>query len=177
MLAVTLLAPGPPLLFMGDEWGAQEPFPFFCDFKGELAQAVREGRRREFAEAYAKHEDVPDPLSEQTMRLASLDWSAPVRPDHAARLAWVRSLLGTRSKFIMPRLPEIEPGPGRVSIDDGVLSARWNFRSSETLVLLANLSGNDRNAQPSWENATPIWGGMPPPALPPWSVHAAIEAP
>ena len=54
-LAVTLLAPGPPLLFMGDEWGAREPFPFFCDFKGDLAQAVREGRRREFAEAYAQH--------------------------------------------------------------------------------------------------------------------------
>ena len=52
-LAVTLLAPAPPLMFMGDEWGARRPFPFFCDFQGELADAVRNGRRKEFAEAYA----------------------------------------------------------------------------------------------------------------------------
>ena len=44
-LAVTLLAPAPPLMFMGEEWGARRPFPFFCDFKGDLADAVREGRR------------------------------------------------------------------------------------------------------------------------------------
>ena len=55
-LAVTLLAPAPPLMFMGDEWGAREPFPFFCDFKGDLAEAVRNGRRKEFAEAYAQHQ-------------------------------------------------------------------------------------------------------------------------
>ena len=53
-LTVTLLSPAPPLMFMGDEWGAREPFPFFCDFTGELAEAVRDGRRKEFAEAYAR---------------------------------------------------------------------------------------------------------------------------
>ena len=52
-LAVLIMQPSPPLLFMGEEWGATEPFPFFCDFKGELADAVRQGRKREFAEAYA----------------------------------------------------------------------------------------------------------------------------
>src|SRR6185312_1290252 len=60
-IAITLLAPTPPLMFMGDEWGAREPFPFFCDFHGELADAVREGRTREFAEAYARHRNnIPD---------------------------------------------------------------------------------------------------------------------
>ena len=54
-LAVLLLQPGPPLLFMGDEWGAREPFPFFCDFKGELADAVRKaaaGVRRSLCRAW-----------------------------------------------------------------------------------------------------------------------------
>src|SRR5262249_128090 len=44
-LTVTLLTPMPPLMFMGEEWGSIRPFPFFCDFRGELAQAVRQGRR------------------------------------------------------------------------------------------------------------------------------------
>ena len=62
-LAITLLAPMPPMLFMGEEWGSKTPFPFFCDFKGDLADAVRKGRREEFAWAYEKYGDeVPDPL-------------------------------------------------------------------------------------------------------------------
>ena len=47
--AIQLLAPSPPLLFMGEEWGCQQPFLFFCDFEGELGEAVRKGRREEFA--------------------------------------------------------------------------------------------------------------------------------
>ncbi len=175
-LAITLLAPGPPLLFMGDEWGAREPFPFFCDFKGDLAQAVREGRRREFAEAYAQHADVPDPLSPETVRRASLDWSAIEHPEHAARLALVRGLLDARRTQIMPRLPQIEPGHGHAAFDDGVLAARWNFRTGEALAILANLTDADRASPALRPKATPIWGGAPPQQLPPWSVYAAIEA-
>src|SRR5690606_21366717 len=48
--AAYLLCPQIPLLFMGEEWAAPEPFPFFCDFGPELAQAVRDGRREEFAQ-------------------------------------------------------------------------------------------------------------------------------
>src|SRR5262249_28100389 len=47
-LSVLLMTPMPPLLFMGEEWGAREPFPFFCDFRGDVGEAVRRGRRREF---------------------------------------------------------------------------------------------------------------------------------
>jgi 1,4-alpha-glucan branching enzyme/maltooligosyltrehalose trehalohydrolase len=57
-LAVTLLAPMPPLLFMGEEWGSQRPFPFFCDFHSDLAEAVRNGRRAEFKQAYEQHGDA-----------------------------------------------------------------------------------------------------------------------
>jgi hypothetical protein len=46
-VAVLLLAPSPPLLFMGEEWAAPEPFLFFCDLGDDLREAVRDGRRRE----------------------------------------------------------------------------------------------------------------------------------
>ena len=49
LASVYLLAPQIPMLFMGEEWGATSPFPFFCDFTGELAEAVRKGRREEFS--------------------------------------------------------------------------------------------------------------------------------
>jgi 1,4-alpha-glucan branching enzyme len=176
-LAVTLLAPAPPLMFMGDEWGAREPFPFFCDFKGDLADAVRNGRRSEFAEAYARYTDeVPDPLSEATVQLAKLDWTATEKPEHRARLDLVRRLLAARKSFVTPRLPQLQQGPGHAAFSNGVLVARWTFASGETLSMLANLSGQSRARPNTFKKGKPVWGGTPPAELPPWSVYAAIEA-
>ena len=177
VLAVTLLGPASPLLFMGDEWGAQTPFPFFCDFKGELAVAVHNGRRKEFAEAYARHHDeVPDPLSEQTVRLATLDWAEIEKPEHRARLDLVQRLLAARKAFVIPRLPELRPGHGRVEFVDDVLSATWFFRTGETLSILANLGSQARPRPDAFNDGEPVWGGAPPQQLPPWSVYAAIGA-
>ncbi len=174
-LSVLLLQPGPPLLFMGEEWGATEPFPFFCDFGGDLADAVRNGRKREFAEAYARHGDeIPDPLAERTRDIARLDWNARRQPAHADRLELTRSLLAARHKHVVPLLRSMT-GPGRVSINDGIMTARWSSEG-KTLCLLANLTGD---AKPQPKNLTwgeSIWGPKPPDTLPPWSVHAAIGA-
>ncbi len=75
-LAVLLLAPSIPMLFMGEEWGSKAPFPFFCDFGGDLADAVRKGRRVELAWAYAEYGDeVPDALDPSTRDSAVLDWN------------------------------------------------------------------------------------------------------
>ena len=74
--AVLLLAPSPPMLFMGEEWEAPQPFPYFCDFEPELAAKVREGRKREFAR-FEKFRDkgglaaLPDPTSLETFRLGA----------------------------------------------------------------------------------------------------------
>ena len=104
-LAITLLAPMIPMLFMGEEWGSTAPFPFFCDFQGDLADAVRKGRRKEFAGAYAKYGDeVPDPLDEATFRSAVLDWNARDLPKAHRRLTLVRDLLSIRRREIVPRL-------------------------------------------------------------------------
>ncbi|KTT68317.1 hypothetical protein SB18R_24205 [Pseudomonas oryzihabitans] len=94
------------MLFMGEEWGATTPFPFFCDFNGDLANAVRAGRRREFAWAYAKYGDeIPDPLIDETMQSAVLDWAALDHDPARAGLALVRDLLAVRRREITPRLP------------------------------------------------------------------------
>ena len=172
-LAVLLLQPGPPLMFMGDEWGATEPFPFFCDFAGDLAEAVRQGRRREFAEAYAQHGDeIPDPLARETRNSAVLDWNALRKPPQAARLALTRALLAARRKWIVPLLPAMTT-KGHAQFDNQVLLARWSAGNS-SLLLLANFSDDvkPRPAELSW--GASIWGDEPPPELPSWSVHAAI---
>ena len=73
--AVLLLAPMPPLLFMGEDWGETRPFPFFCDFRGRLADAVRAGRRKEFRQTNENKLDADrwiDPLAERTFRATVL---------------------------------------------------------------------------------------------------------
>ena len=172
-LAVLLLQPSPPLLFMGEEWGATEAFPFFCDFSGELAQAVRDGRKREFAAAYAKHGDaIPDPIAKETRDSAVLNWEVRNAPPHAAHLSLTRELLTARKQYIIPLLPAMQ-GKGEVSLSGGLLQASWPA-GSKTLLILANLS-DEAHARPealTWGDS--IWGDTPPDDLPPWSVYAAI---
>src|SRR6202035_677768 len=104
-LAITLLAPSIPMLFMGEEWGSKAPFPFFCDFHGDLAEAVRKGRRREYAGAYAKYGDeIPDPLKQSTFQSAILDWESRHQSPGQERLALVQRLLSIRRREITPRL-------------------------------------------------------------------------
>jgi maltooligosyltrehalose trehalohydrolase len=173
-LAITLLEPMPPLLFMGEEWGCMQPFPFFCDFHGDLAQAVRKGRRAEFKSAYAVlGDEIPDPLAEATFRSAILDWDARATPAGQRRLALVRALLVTRRKMILPRLAGASFGSAQWN--DGVLTADWRLGNDSRLSLLANLS-DAKGPTPQMPCGTPIWGGTPGETLPPWSVFWSIGA-
>jgi len=63
-IALLLLAPQIPLVFMGEEIGTRAPFLFFTDHGPRLAQAVREGRAREFA--FETHKEMPDPNAIET---------------------------------------------------------------------------------------------------------------
>jgi len=178
-LAITLLAPMVPLLFMGEEWGSARPFPFFCDFHGELAQAVRKGRRAEFKSAYAElGDDIPDPLAEDTFRSAILDWEARAAPAGQHRLALVRDLLTTRRRMIVPCLAGAAFGSARFGStrsDERVLAADWRLGDGSRLFLLANLSAatSRTSRRPA---GTPIWGGTPGETLPPWSVFWSVGA-
>jgi 1,4-alpha-glucan branching enzyme len=174
-LAVTLLAPMPPLMFMGEEWGSVQPFPFFCDFTGDLAEAVRKGRKAEFAEAYAKLSGAwLDPLDEQTFRAAVLDWRALDQADHRRRHDMVRRLLHTRAAEIVPRLDGLRSAGGQVREEAGLLSASWDLARDAHLMLMANLGERPIPRPSTWREGRPIWGGPPPPILQPWSVHWSL---
>src|SRR6202012_1233083 len=113
--AVYLLLPQVPMLFMGEEWAAAQPFPFFCDLGPELADAVRNGRRREFARFPAFNDPatlqrIPDPTAEETFAAAKLAWDDVLSEPHAGWLAWYCRVLATRHAAIVPCLPQIRSG-------------------------------------------------------------------
>ncbi|HXI07555.1 MAG: malto-oligosyltrehalose trehalohydrolase [Bradyrhizobium sp.] len=173
-LAITLIAPFVPMLFMGEEWGSTRPFPFFCDFEGGLAEAVRAGRKREFADAYAEHgEAIPDPLAEETMDMARLDWEAGEAGAGAQRLKFVRDLLAVRRREIIPRLPGAKFGTVQANAA-GLVSADWQMADGKRLSLIANLSDQDI-ALAREAGGTPIWGRELTSRLPPWTVSWHIE--
>ncbi|EPR39841.1 malto-oligosyltrehalose trehalohydrolase [Desulfovibrio sp. X2] len=94
--ACVLLSPFTPLLFMGEEWAADEPFLYFVSHGDpDLVRAVRRGRRREFR-AFGWRGQPPDPDAEETFARSTLDWEARARPGHAGVLACYKELLSLR---------------------------------------------------------------------------------
>ena len=149
--AIHLLSPHIPLIFMGEEYGETRPFFFFTDFHGELAAAVRDGRRQEFADFRMFHEAedreaIPDPNELSTFLGSKLDWGT-LEEEHAqATLARVRMLLALRRQHVVPRLRGtggeagrvLEGEPGAISIDWRLDGALWQLR--------ANLGDRPRHA-------------------------------
>jgi maltooligosyltrehalose trehalohydrolase len=174
-LAITLLAPAIPMLFMGEEWGSKAPFPFFCDFKGDLAEAVRKGRRREYAWAYAKYgNDVPDPLAPSTFQSAVLDWESRDTTGQKRRTL-VRDLLSIRAREIIPRLAGARFGDA-CAADNGLLTANWRLGDGATLKLTANLSNAVIAHQALKTTGTSIWGDEPGEVVRSLSVFWRLEA-
>jgi 1,4-alpha-glucan branching enzyme len=146
MSAVQLLAPSVPLLFMGEEWGAIEPFCFFTDFEGELADAVRHGRRNEFSRFRdfgdpAARERIPDPQAEKTYRRSMLNWAKRNDESHRNVLDRYRDLLAIRRTEIVPRLEGVPPECGTfTATEDGLLTVHWRLGGGSKLHLVAQLS-------------------------------------
>ena len=173
-LAIGLLAPMTPMLFMGEEWGSKAPFPFFCDFKDDLADAVRKGRRSEYAWAYAKYgNEIPDPLAKSTFQSAVLDWESRNEAPGKKRLALVQGLLATRRREIVPRLAGASFGDAHAA-DNGLLTAHWRMGDGATLQLAANLSNSEIARKAIAASGTPIWGGESGDLMPRWSVFWRI---
>ncbi len=142
-LSTLLLAPAPPLLFMGQEWGSTQPFPFFCDFGDDLADAVTEGRRREFARFPefsdpATREQIPDPMSPQTFEQAVLRWEDAGTAEGRRWLDFTRQLLSLRKTAIVPRLAEPLRATSYESVGPRGLLVWWQFGNGDRLALLAN---------------------------------------
>ena len=143
LTAIHLLSPHVPLLFMGEEYGETRPFFFFTDFRGDLAQAVREGRRREFSAfpMFSDPEDreaIPDPNAPETFLGSKLDWSSLEREAAQATLARTRMLLALRREHLVPLLigtgghvgRVVEAEPGAVSVDWRLDGALWQMRAN-----------------------------------------------
>ena len=142
-LALLLLVPQIPLLFMGDEWGATEPFLYFTSHVDpELADAVRDGRRREF-ERFAAFADparrdaIPDPNDAATFE-ASLPRE---RAGDAAQSAWrafVTRLLALRRRELLPGLAGAR-ALGAEALGPRAVTARWRLGDGSTWSLWVNL--------------------------------------
>ena len=148
-LAILLLSPQVPMLFMGEEYAATQPFLYFCDYHGELAAAIREGRRNEFAAfgAFAdeqQRENIPDPNSPRTHAASQLDAQDRERPAHRQWLAYTRELLRVRAEKVTPVVPYIVAGSGAYDVDGQALTVSWITMGKGKRVLQANLSDAPR---------------------------------
>jgi 1,4-alpha-glucan branching enzyme len=141
-MAALILAPAIPMLFQGEEYAATTPFLFFCDFHGDLATAVREGRRKEFA-AFERFSDpatrakIPDPNAAETFEASKLRWDDTKREPHAEALEHTRRLLAVRARELVPRLEGARSGTFRTHGDRG-LSVEWPLAGGSTLRMVAN---------------------------------------
>ncbi|MBF0351166.1 MAG: malto-oligosyltrehalose trehalohydrolase [SAR324 cluster bacterium] len=145
--AIFLLAPSPPLLFMGQEWCCDQPFYFFCDFEPNLAAQVTTGRRNEFAKFPAfshpdAREKIPDPCAASTFEKSVIHWDDLSTPEHQSWLALHQQLLRIRQKEIIPRLNGIQGGQASFELFhySRILRAEWTLGDQSKLTLLANLT-------------------------------------
>ncbi|HUP31136.1 MAG TPA: malto-oligosyltrehalose trehalohydrolase [Usitatibacter sp.] len=152
-VATLCLAPWIPLLFMGEEFDAHTPFLFFCDFEGDLARAVREGRRKEFA-AFAQfdtpeeRERIPDPNAEATFLASKLPWDVIGKEPHAGVLRHYRDVLALRAREIAPRLAD-KPAEGRYQVaGESGLVVDWTLGDGSLLHMRANFGPREIAALP-----------------------------
>jgi len=136
-IALLLLTPQIPMIFMGEEWGEQNPFLYFTDHESELGRLVREGRRKEFAKFGAfqnagTREKIPDPNAPETF-----DASKP-EPAETEWTALYQTCLDIRLQAIMPR-PAGCSSLGAEILGGKAVRARWLMADSATLTLAINL--------------------------------------
>ncbi|AKS09846.1 malto-oligosyltrehalose trehalohydrolase [Pseudomonas trivialis] len=170
--ALLLLSPMIPLMFMGDEVNASEPFLFFTDHHGELAEAVREGRRNEFADFAAfkdpeRRERIPDPNDASTF-----EQSAPLFTDNPHAQLY-RQLLSLRHRHIVPHLPG-SVALGAEVLAEGAVTARWRLGNGSRLQIDLNLSATalDHPATAPVLFETPANAGT---HLPPYSARVTLS--
>lgn len=142
-----LFLPMTPLLFMGQEWGANTPFLYFTDHDEELGRLVREGRRREFAHFAsfadeAARESIPDPQAEASFLRSRLAWSEREQPEPARTLALYRAALALR------RTDVVLSNAGRDELSaeargDVLVVRLWH--RAQARVLLMNFGSRERD--------------------------------
>jgi maltooligosyltrehalose trehalohydrolase len=138
--ALVLASPFLPMLFQGEEWGASTPFFYFTDYQEpELANAVREGRCREFVAFGWKPEDTADPQARETFEQSKLNWDEASKPPHAEILEWHKRLIQLRRAE--PDLSDGDLKNVQVTFDE---KERWLVMKRGNISLVCNFSGSSR---------------------------------
>ena len=148
-----------PMVFMGEEWAASTPWQFFTDFADpELAEAVRSGRRAEFASHGWDAGDVPDPQDHATRDRSVLDWEEMSQTEHARMLSWYASLIAVRRsepELTDDRLDAVtvasDAGAGWLVVSRGRLRVVCNVRDRPSMV---PVGGAIDEVVLSWDDST-----------------------
>jgi len=131
-IALQILAPNIPLLFMGEEYASKNPFLFFSEMNEQLAHSIREGRKREFK---LEADELPDPNASETF-----EQSVP-RPDVQVgrrRFRYYQSLLALRRERILPHIPGAR-SLSALAIAEKAVIARWRLGNGSDLTIAINL--------------------------------------
>jgi maltooligosyltrehalose trehalohydrolase len=140
--ALLLLSPFTPMLFMGEEWGARTPWQFFSDHSGELGEAVRTGRRAEFASHGWSSAEVPDPQDPATVARSTLDWDETTSARGTALLDWYRKLIALRRAE--PDLNDPDLGAISCNYPDFEEDGRWFVLRRGSIAVAVNLERERR---------------------------------
>ena len=140
---LALLTPATPLLFFGEESGSETPFLYFADWDGELRDAVRAGRQREFGHAASAGRELPDPCSADTFRACHPD---DARRENAYGQRWLRMVkeaLDVRRSAIVPRQDLLLAGQHSAErIGRSGIRVRWNHSDGTVLALDLNIGAD-----------------------------------
>ena len=148
--ALYLLAPEIPMIFMGEEWAASSPFPFFSDAPKELRKKIVKGRLEQLKESSPDQQSAaPDPTDARTFRKAKLDWTEVKLPKAAKILHHYRTLLDLRHREIIPRLTAVPGFQGQFRrIGENAVLVNWTMGDGSILHLRLNLSDESVDAPP-----------------------------
>ncbi|EKF60980.1 malto-oligosyltrehalose trehalohydrolase [Agrobacterium albertimagni AOL15] len=171
-VSIMLLSPQIPMLFMGEEWCSQKPFPYFCDFDEELNAAVRDGRRKELSKLPGFDSDhVLDPTSLETFRSAVLDWDEAGSKTGSIWVERYRQLIALRRERVVPLLSRMPQG-GRYAAENGLIRVEWPLEDGRHYILVANPTSHDVSATFEVDPVEVIYGlgERRPDAFGPWSL-------
>lgn len=139
-LLLSLLTPALPMVFMGDEFGASTPFLYFANWEGDLRQAVREGRQREFSHEVPPGRKLPDPCDISSLHASQLRWDEAASPAGQARSDLVRRALQARREWLVPLAQQLQSA-GHTAERTGpqALRVQWRYAGDTRLQLEVNL--------------------------------------